>query len=158
MINSIDLYGKEILYSVKGNLVCWIIKGDIFKRYNTLNEFSRILNVKNTNIEALNFKEVDNIKKQKIFNKNNKYIGIDKLNNRIIYYDKTRMKIAKENNWNKCVVAFYFPIIDLDLLYNICNGNYFEMSNFVYKILNTENIKMDIDTFKFILEIVHKNK
>ena len=157
-INRIGFYGKEILYSIRDEEVCWKIKGDIFKRYTDSNWFNMNILGKNSTVQSLTYMEVDKIKKAKVWNKDNQYIGIDKSNGRIIYYDKTRYKLAKSEGYVKAKVSFYLPYIDIETLLEIFDGSLFDVANVLLGSCNTEDIEMDIDTLVFILRKVKEDK
>ncbi|MGL5458962.1 MAG: hypothetical protein ACRDBY_05055 [Cetobacterium sp.] len=157
-INRIDFYGKEILYSIRDEEVCWKIKGDIFKRYTDLRWFNLNILGKDNTVQSLTYMEVDKIKKVKVWNRDNQYIGIDKSNGRIVYYDKTRYKLAKSEGYVKAKVSFYLPHIDIETLLEVFDGSLFEVANVLLGSCNTEDIEMDIDTLVLILRKVKEDK
>lgn len=152
--NRIDFYGKEVLYSIRDNEVCWKLKGDIFKRYTDLHWFDVNILWKDNTVQSLTYMEVDKIKKVKVWNKDNQYIGIDKSNGRIVYYDKTRYKLAKSEGYVKAKVSFYLPHIDIDTLLEVFDGSLFEVANVILGSCNTDEVEIDIDTLIFILRKV----
>lgn len=152
--NRIDFYGKEVLYSIRDNEVCWKLKGDIFKRYTDLHWFNANILGKENTVQSLTYMEVDKIKKVKVWNKDNQYIGIDKSNGRIIYYDKTRYKLAKSEGYVKAKVSFYLPHIDIETLLWVFDESLFEVANVILGSCNTDEVEIDIDTLIFILRKV----
>lgn len=157
MIKQIKFYGVDIYYLEKGELVYWRLKDDFLKRINLREDFQPFLEYEYQEIKNLNLEDLSKIKKLKIYNKNNQYIGIDKSNGRIIYYDKSRYRILKKENLTKIPVAFYLPYLDIDSLERVSDcindsGLNFWITKIIYKNCNTKYTEIDENTLEFIIK------
>lgn len=160
-MKELDFYKIKIYYVINGEIVYWRLKDDIMKRISLLDNFKPFLEYKFQDIETLNLKQLSKIKKIKIFNKDNQYLGIDKSNDRIIYYDKTRYKLCREKSYDTIPIAFYLPYLHMDLLERVAdcvndNGLNFWIARLIYKNCNNNKAEMDMDTLIFIIKEYRK--
>lgn len=160
MINKVKFYGTNIYYEEKGELVYWREEKDFCNRPNTKELFNKFLEYEYQEVEALKIKDFSKMKKTKIWNKDGKYLGIEKGTDRLLFYIKIDYRIIKEHEWDAPAV-FYMPKLDLGLLEWVADcksseGVNFAIANIIYKNCNTPKIEMDIDTLAWIVKI-YKN-
>ena len=158
MVQEINFYDNTLYYEERGDLACWKLKGDFMKTYTSTEEMSKIKEYEYQQIETLTLPEIKKKKKIKIYNKNAHYIGIDKENGRIIYYDKSQYRICNKEGWNKTPIAYYLPCLHIDLLEKIVNcyddkSMNFHIARFIHKNCNTPLIEIDVDYLSFIIGV-----